>query len=74
MITKIDERKLLLFMYEYPGRRPFPYNVPDIHPNRLWYILCKWSDKNIADYGVSPYGSWLTPKGKALAKEMAHEH
>lgn len=37
--------------------------IGDMHPKRLAYICCKWSDKGWYDYGVNCLRGWLTPNG-----------
>lgn len=35
---------------------------------RCMYILSKWADKGLWEYGVSLRGGWLTEKGIAFAE------
>jgi hypothetical protein len=37
---------------------------------RAWYLLEKWSDRGLYDYGVTSDLGWLTDKGKQLAIEL----
>ena len=60
---------------------PITYKMPrDIiegqsHYNhkRLWYLMEKFVNKDIADYGTSLATAWLTDKGKAIGRELVGE-
>lgn len=34
-------------------------------PKRCWYLLYKWTNQELYDYGMCVDGGWLTPKGLA---------
>ena len=36
---------------------------------RAWYLLDKWSDRNLYDYGVTIDLGWLTEQGEQLAAQ-----
>ena len=58
--------------------KPLPYKTPrDIIENqsqynhkRLWYVMEKFYNKDIVDYGTSLGSAWLTDKGIELAKTL----
>ena len=47
-------------------------NEPEftIHHKRAWYLLEKWSDRGLYDYGVTSDLGWLTDEGKQMAIEL----
>ena len=46
-------------------------NAQGINPKRATYILDKWEEKGLYEYGVSVMHGWLTDAGEALARSMA---
>jgi hypothetical protein len=34
-----------------------------IHHKRVYYLLCKWADRDWWEYGVSARSGWFTDKG-----------
>lgn len=69
---KEDEIRFLLDLYNKNISPRELINQPDfyIHHKRAWYLLEKWSNKGLYDYGVTIDLGWLTTKGKKVAKEL----
>jgi Mn-dependent DtxR family transcriptional regulator len=42
-------------------------NLKESHVELIQYLLC---NKDHAEYGTSPRGCWLTPKGEAVYKKL----
>lgn len=65
---KRDERRLLLAGAAWgpadqpPDWRSIAESI-GMHPKRAWKILEKWTDRGWFEFGVSPFGGWLTEDG-----------
>ena len=70
---KNDEKALLKAFSnsneEYPRIRDIA-KLLGMHEKRLFYIVCKWSEKGFYDWGTSSDLGWLTPEGKTWAIEL----
>jgi hypothetical protein len=44
-----------------------------IPPKRMYYLVGKWSDRDLVDYGVSARGFWLTTKGLEAFKPSPND-
>ena len=42
-------------------------------PKRRRYLLNKWADRGLYDYGVSLETGWLTPEGEKIAAELSRD-
>jgi hypothetical protein len=77
---KDDEKQLLILISqkckikEYSVRDLINSGLCAIHHKRCWYLLDKWSSKNLYDYGVSLDLGWLTEDGIRKAKELITEY
>ena len=48
------------------NRPQMPVGMPE---KRLYYILLKWSNRDLWDYGVNARWGWFTSKGLAAGRE-----
>ena len=70
---KSDEKALLKALANSPDRLPRVRDIGQIiemHPKRVYSIVCKWSRKGYYEWGVVHDLGWLTDKGKAWAMEL----
>jgi hypothetical protein len=77
---KQDEKNFLMqFFQRCQGKKLLEQITPrdlinepgfNIHYKRAWYLLEKWSNRGLYDYGVTSDLGWLTEKGKQLAIEL----
>ena len=70
---KDDERALLKALANSHERLPRVRDIGQIiemHPKRVYSIVCKWSSKGFYEWGVSHDLGWLTEKGKNWAVEL----
>jgi hypothetical protein len=65
------EKQLLLAIYE-DDNETVRSAIKRIGMNhkRAWYILRKWSDRGLYDYGISLDLGWLTDEGERFAYEL----
>jgi len=54
----------------YKSAREIIEDQDKYNNKRLWYVLDKFSDKDIVGVGVSLGSAWLTDKGIEEAKEL----
>lgn len=63
---KPDEREMMRRALQREQTSPFDESCADIaHPNRVLYVIEKWSGKGWWQYGVSLRCGWLTNQGRA---------
>lgn len=70
---KEDEKRLLKALAnskeEFPALRDIG-PILGIHPKRVNYLACKWSEKGFYDWGVCADLGWLTDQGKKWAEDL----
>jgi len=70
---KEDEKALLKALSNSPEQYPRLRDIGqllEIHPKRIYAIVCKWSRKGYYEWGVAHDLGWLTEKGKNWAVEI----
>lgn len=68
-MVKPDEKRLIaeLRRLDAAGGRPYAREVAaelDIPAKRAAYILSKWADRGLWDYGVHVLAGWFTDAGR----------
>jgi len=59
-MIKLDEKLLFVALWDQTREQMNKFTYGSFYgDNRLGYILEKWSEKGIWNYGTSPYGGWF---------------
>ncbi len=70
---KDDEKAMLREIASHGAHARFgalPHLCGPIHPNRVMFILEKWSRKGWWEYGTGVRSGWLTEEGIRRANEI----
>lgn len=72
---KQDEKDFLVEIFKTNKKPREIINSSDFEINykRAWFLLRKWCDKDIYDYGVTLDLGWLTEDGECLALKLLQE-
>lgn len=71
---KQDESTFFISLQRLNGELPAIQaliQAQGLKPNRAIYLLNKWGEKGLYEYGVSVLHGWLTPAGAKLAAKMS---
>ena len=59
-MIKLDEKLLFVALWDQPREQRNKFTYGSFYGNgRLAYILQKWTNNGIWNYGTSPYGGWF---------------